>query len=198
MAKASKMNFDSGGKMADEDGEEGGGGGSKKLLIIIVALILLIGAGSAVAYFVLFPSGDESKGANSGMNQNDPEDDDSHDSQKKPDKLENPLYTGAKEYVVNLRDGRHFLTVQMVCATEDQSALDFLNKREPILDDLIISLLSNKTSGDFRKPGGKILLRKEMRNKVNNLFTEEFFSDSDNKKDREPVKMILFTKFILN
>ncbi len=195
MAKASKMNFDSGGKMAEE-GEEGGGGGGSKKLIIIIVLILLICIGVVVAFFVL-PSDDKSKGADSGTSQNEMEKEDVEDSQKEPDRLANPLYTGAKDYVVNLRDGRHFLTIQLVCATEDPNALEFLNKRDPILDDLIISLLSNKTSEDFRKTGGKDLLRKEMRNKVNNLFTEEFIEDSD-KRDREPVKRILFTKFILN
>ncbi|MBU3914135.1 flagellar basal body-associated FliL family protein [bacterium] len=183
--------------MADEEGGDEGKGGSKKLLIIIVALILLIGAGAAAAYFIMFPSDTKDKGSTSGKTQNDSEKEDFQDSQKQPDKLEKPLYTSAKKYVVNLRDGRHFLTLQLVCATEDQHALDFLTKREPILDDLIISLLSNKTSEDLQKDGGKDLLRKEIRNKVNNLFTEEFFEDSG-KKDREPVKRILFTEFILN
>ena len=99
--------------------------------------------------------------------------------------------------MVNLRDGRHFLTIKMVAALEDPEALSFIATREPIIDDMIISLLSNLTSEDLNTPSGKALLKREIYKKVNSVFTQTFIDDSET-HDATPVKKILFTEFILN
>lgn len=196
MAKASKMNFDSGGRMAEEGAEEGGGG-SKKLLIIIILILLLLIGGGAAAFFLLSSSEGEESSAGAQPSQEQIEQDISAASEKEISKLSNPIYTPAKKYVVNLRDGRHFLTISMVAALEDEGALAFLASREPIIDDMMISLLSNLTSDDLNTPSGKALLKREIYKKMNSLFTQEFIDNSDT-HDSTPVKRILFTEFILN
>lgn len=182
--------------MAEEDDDGGGGGGKKKLLIIIILLIVLIGGGAA-AYFLLFTSEPEMSAQGEQDSQQAIEEEIASASEKEASKLMNPLYTPAKKYVVNLRDGRHFLTIQMVAALEDPDALGFIATREPIIDDMIISLLGNLTSEDLRTPSGKALLKREIYKKVNSVFTQEFIDDSES-KDATPVKKILFTEFILN
>jgi flagellar protein FliL len=195
MAKASKMNFDSGGKMAEEDAEEGGGG--KKFLIIIILVLLLLIGGSAAAYFLVFSTEEQAAAAGGKPTPDQVAEPVTTPGQMEASKLTKPLYTPAKKYVVNLRDGRHFLTVQMVAALEDPDALSFLAKREPIIDDEIITLLGNLTSDDLRTPSGKLLLKREIYKQINGLFTQEFIDDSDD-HDVTPVKKILFTEFILN
>ncbi len=181
--------------MAEEDSEESGG--SKKFLIIVILLLLLLAGGGAAAYFLLFSSGDEETTAGEQPSQEQIDQDISAASEKETSKLTNPTYTPAKKYVVNLRDGRHFLTIKMVAALEDPEALLFLMTREPIIDDMMISLLGNLTSEDLQTTSGKALLKREIYKKINSLFTQEFIDDSDS-RDATPVKKILFTEFILN
>ena len=180
-----------------EEGEEGGGGGSKKLIIIIIIILLLLIGGGAAAYFFVFSKDDETTGKNGENSQEETEIGIPQEEQKEAAKLTNPLYTPAKKYTVNLRDGRHFLNVKLVAALEDPDALSYLAEREPIIDDMIVSLLGNKTTDDLRTPSGKDLLRREIHKKVNSVFSQEFINDSDT-IDQTPVKQILFTEFILN
>ncbi len=199
MAKASKMNFESGGRMAEEEGEEGGGGGGggKKILLILIVLILLA-VGGVAAYLFLFSSGEEDASKEGAQTSQDQiEEDLAKAEQKEASKLTNPIYTPAKKYVVNLRDGRHFLTIKMVAALEDPEALAFFASREPIVDDMIITLLGNWTSEDLNTPSGKTLLKREIYKKVNSIFTQQFIDESES-RDTTPVKQILFTEFILN
>ena len=181
--------------MAEEDAEEGGGG--KKFLIIIILILALLIGGGVAAYLMLFSSEEEPAAMGDKNSQEQIEEEISAASQKEASKLTDPLYTPAKKYVVNLRDGRHFLTIQMVAALEDPDALSFLSTREPIIDDIIISLLGNLTSEDLRTPSGKALLKREIYKKLNGLFTQEFIDDSAT-NDATPIKKILFTEFILN
>lgn len=196
MAKASKMNFGPGGKMAEEDADEGGGGGKKRLIIIIL-ILLLLGGGGFAAYTLFFPSEEKDAAKTEQAEQDEMEENIAAASQMDASKLTDPKYTPPKKYVVNLRDGRHFLTVEIVAALEDPAALAFLATREPIVDDMIISLLGNLTSDDLRTPSGKELLKREIYKKVNSVFTQEFI-DKSKTHDPTPVKKILFTEFLLN
>lgn len=197
MAKASKMNFESGGKMAEEESEEGGGGGKKFLIVLILLLLLLIGGGAAAYMFLFSDGGDESASEEGQTSQKQIEVNTSAMIRKETNKITNPIYTPPKKYVVNLRDGRHFLTVTFVAVLEDPEALAFLQSREFVIDDIVISYLGTMTSEEIRDQAGKELLKNELYKKVNNVFTQSFYDDSDT-KDYQPVKNVLFTEFILN
>ncbi len=181
--------------MSEEESEEGGGG--KKFLIIVILLLLLLIGGAGAAYMFLFSTDGDASSQEDQTSQEQIEEDITAATQKEASKLEKPIYSPAKKYVVNLRDGRHFLTIKLVVAMEDPEALEFLASREPIIDDMILSLLGNLTSEDLKTPSGKILLKREIYKKINSVFTQKFIDESDT-RDTTPVKKILFTEFILN
>ena len=176
--------------MADE--EEGGGGGKKKLIIIVVLLLLLLGGGAA-AYFQFMAPVDEEGTADG---QPKIEEEAENITQKDVTKLSNPQYTPPKEYNVNLRDGKHFLRVEMVAVLEDEDALFYLSKREPIIDDMVITLLGNQTTESLKTSKGRQMLKNELLRMVNSVYTREFIEESET-QDPTPVKKILMTKFIL-
>ena len=181
-------------RMKQAKSEESGGGKSKLLIIIVIILLIGVGVG---AYFMFGSSdGEEELPADAGP-EAQMEADINQSAQKSVIKLENPKYTPPKTYTVNLRDGKHFLKIELVAVLEDEDALLFLSGREPIIDDMIIGYLQNLTTNELRKRSGMELMKRELFKKVNSVFTQEFI-DSTSSNDRTPVKKILVTKFILN
>ncbi len=180
--------------MAEEESE---GGGGLKLIIIVIVVLLLLGGGGAVAYVYLFPSEDAKDETSAERSREEAAKDISASSQKEAVALKDPQFTDPKEYTVNLRDGKHFLTVTIQLVVEDPKALTYLNDRSPFVEDMIVTMLSNQTTEDLRTPSGKDLLRREIHKKVNSLFSQEFIDDSKT-HDTTPVKKILIPKWLLN
>lgn len=182
-----------------EESEGGGGGKSKLIIIIVVALLLIVGI--AVGAMMFLGGGEEpAEPGAEGENKEQAsqmEEEISNLSQKEEVKLENPVFTPPKSYTVNLRDGKHYLQIELSAAMEDPNALMFLAGREPMIDDMIISMLQDLTTEDLRSRGGMELLKRELFKKVNGMFTQEYIEMSES-KDRTPVKKVLITKFILN
>ncbi|MCP4297188.1 MAG: flagellar basal body-associated FliL family protein, partial [Proteobacteria bacterium] len=144
-----------GGLMADDD--DGSGSGKKKIIIIAVLVVLLLGGGAAV-YFLLFAPDDVEEATKMGGDANAEEKIDNSAQQKDVTKLINPLFTPPKEYNINLRDGKHFLKVEIQAVMEDETVLEYLAMREPIIDDMVITLLGNMTTETLRTPAGRELL----------------------------------------
>lgn len=180
--------------MAEE--EEESGGGKSKLILIIIILVVLIGGGVG-AFLFLSGSDEEEASLQSATNSNVEEQQSGASSQNEPLKLANPLFTPARNYTVNLRDGKHFLKISVVAVLEDPNALTFLGQRMPVIDDMVISLLHNATSDDLRTAAGIDILKRELYKKINNTFTQEFIDESES-KDTTPVKKILFKEFLIN
>lgn len=180
--------------MAEEE-EESGGGGKKKLILILVVLILIIGGGAGA--FLFMGGSEEEEALQSTGNQATEEQQSGALSQNEPLKLDNPLFTPARNYTVNLRDGKHFLKISLVAVLEDPNALAYLSQRMPVIDDMVISLLHNATSDDLRTSAGIDILKRELFKKVNNTFTQQFIDESES-KDTMPVKKILFKEFLIN
>ncbi|OGH01974.1 MAG: hypothetical protein A2600_04505 [Candidatus Lambdaproteobacteria bacterium RIFOXYD1_FULL_56_27] len=190
--------------MADEEKQESGGGKKKKLIIIIgVVLLLLIGLAVGAVMFLggskeeAPAAGDPGAGAEMDMAKAKLEEEISASSQADAVKLTNPVFTPPKKYTINLRDGKHFLSIKLVAALEDPAALLYLAAREPMIDDMVISFLQNLNTDDLRTRAGTELVKRELYKKVNSLFTQDFV-DTTETKDRTPVKKILITEFILN
>ncbi len=179
----------------EEGGESGGGGGKKKLIMIILLVLLLVGGGAA-AYFLIFAPDEVEESTKMEGETEGEEDVDNSAQQKDVTKLANPMFTPAKEYNINLRDGKHFLKVEIQAVFEDETVLPYLIMREPIIDDMVITLLGNMTTETLRTPAGRELLKKEIWKKINSIFTREFIDDSET-GDPTPVKNILLTKFVL-
>ncbi|OGG95238.1 MAG: hypothetical protein A2527_08685 [Candidatus Lambdaproteobacteria bacterium RIFOXYD2_FULL_50_16] len=186
--------------MADEEKEaSGGGGGGKKKLIIIIAVVLVLLIGLAVGALMFLGGSTEEAAAVKPPDQAETklEEEIASTSQGEAVKLINPVFTPPRKYTVNLRDGKHFLSVKLVAALEDPNALIFLAQREYLIDDIVITFLQNLTTEDLRTRAGTELVKREIFKKVNGIFDQEFI-DASETKDRTPVKKILITEFILN
>jgi len=188
--------------MADEEQDESGGGGGKKKLIMIIVVVLLVLVGLAVGA-MMFLGGDAEEesltaaGGDGNAAQSKLEEEIAATSQNEAVKLANPVFTPPRKYTVNLRDGRHFLSIKLVAVLEDPMALLFLAQREFLVDDMVITFLQTLTTEDLRRVGGADLVKRELYKKINGIFTQDFIETSET-KDRTPVKKILITQFILN
>ena len=194
--EVSKIDF-KGNKMGE--GEDvavslGDGGDKKKKLIILIAalLVVLLFLGAAWWWFFLRTTEEDEVI----MNKAAPADVMQDVTQTTEGQLENPIFSETLQFTVNLKDGKRFLRVSMKAVLEDPLALEFLMFRVPLIKDAIITTLQNKTTVDLRDHNGILNLKRDIRRKLNNLFTEEFIKDSDS-KDRTPVKKILFEEYLL-
>lgn len=190
-----KKDFTQGGAMAEKGGaenpEESGGGSKKKIIIIAAVVLLLIAAGAGGWFFFLRPT-EEDKTAEVSPTGKKMED----TNQMADQKMINPLFSEPLEFTVNLRDGRRYLKVTMRVALNEEAALTYMNGRLPILKDLVITTLQNKTSAELRNLDGVDRLKMELLRKANAIFTEEYITESET-KDPKPIKRILFEEFML-
>ncbi|MCP4750575.1 MAG: flagellar basal body-associated FliL family protein [Proteobacteria bacterium] len=207
MAKAAKMDFNSGGKMAEEESEEGGGG-SKKLIIIIVLVVLLLACGAAAAYFLVIapPKGVDSD-AKDKASQEEVMDDGEPKASSAMLPAKNPVYfhfrdakTSGGEYTVSLMDGRGYLRIKLAAEIEkadEEIVFDYLNPRKPLLDNEIITTLATLDSEAARDPNTQKLLSKQIRRKVNRVFNLKFYEEWGKPTSAEPIKRILITNYLV-
>ncbi|MEA3240688.1 MAG: flagellar basal body-associated FliL family protein [Pseudomonadota bacterium] len=133
---------------------------SKKLLIIILVFVLLLLGGGGVAVYYYFsdkpPSAEELAKIEAEKN-------------KKPEFL--PVFS-LKPFVVNLADGkgRRYLKVSMKLELSSDELLEEVEKRQPQIRDVILTLLSSKTSDEVNSMEGKFLLREEIIKRVNTFL----------------------------
>ena len=182
--------------MSEEMGQPDQQPGSGKKIVIAVVLLLMIMAGGIAAYFFLF-----SAGADEEVIKTRPQPADSEEmaveGKKEIIRLSKPLFTAARDYTINLRDGKHSLKLSLVFVLEEPTALDFLVQRFPLIDDMVISLLYNMATDDIRARAGIELLKRELFKKANSIYTQEFLEDLES-GDIQPVKKILFKEFLIN
>ncbi len=141
---------------------EEGGKKSKKLLIIIVVFVLLLlgGGGFGVYYFFLAPKPPSAEEL-------------AKIEAEKNKKLEFLPVFALKPFVVNLADGkgRRYLKVSMKLELSSDELSEEVEKRQPQIRDVILTLLSSKTSGEVNSMEGKFLLREEIIKRVNTFLT---------------------------
>lgn len=159
--------------MAEEEQGGGGGGGFKKILILLV----LLAAAGAAAYFLL-------------MNDEDAKEEQPEIIREGPPPIENPQYTDLGTFVVNLRDGKYYLKTSLQLVFADLAPKMWMDKRMPLVKDLVISQFQAQTAKQLEDPKTRRLLRNELLIKINSLFP-----NNPPWKDNRPVKKILFTEF---
>ena len=134
---------------------------SKKLLIIILVFVLLLlgGGGFGVYYFLLAPKPPSAEELAKTEAKKD----------KKPEIL--PVFS-LRPFVVNLADskGRRYLKVTMKLELSSDELLEEVKKRQPQIRDVILTLLSSKTSDEVDSMEGKFLLRQEIIKRVNSFL----------------------------
>ncbi|BAU22745.1 flagellar basal body protein FliL [Caldimicrobium thiodismutans] len=135
-------------------------GGKKKLLIFILLGFLIIGIAGAGVFVFLGKKGEEAA------------------ESKKGKKSAKPKVTFFIEYdpiIVNLMDpsGKRYLQVRMSFEVADKKVEEELKKKEPLIKDLVLSILSGKTVEEVVVPDAKEKIKAEILKKVNEALGEE-------------------------
>lgn len=148
-------------------------GSKKKLIIIIAAVVLLLLVGGGAAYFLL---GNKDK--------------------KDPETEAAALTAQAKQvgpmvnidtFIVNILDDEEsrYLKAAITLEVDAESTATEINNRLPQIKDAILLLIGNKTFNELRDMQGKLQLRGELINRLNEILT------------KGKVKRIYFTDFVV-
>jgi len=154
-------------------------GGNKLLLIVIVVLLLvLLIVGGLVGYFLL-NDGNEEK-------------------QVEPQKIEKSKKVSSNiteigviypldVFIVNLlsSNSNRYLKCKIDLELNSPELQEEINKKLPLIRDLTIGVLSNKTVEEIQTLKGKEKLKKEIRRRINEILTEG------------EIKNVYFTKFVI-
>ncbi len=150
--------------MAEEEkeaqqAEETAGGGKGKLLLVLLLLLSLLIGGGAGAYFFLFAKKSEKEEA--------------------PKPTVSPeavgvMYKLEPAFIVNLADPEltMYARVSLTLEVSSPEVITEVQKREPIIRDAIIEILSNKTSRELRSPEGREQLKLEIIKRVNTVLVQ--------------------------
>jgi flagellar FliL protein len=175
--------------MAEEEKEEkqeegsekksSGGGGNVVLILIVVLLVLVLAIGGVVAYLML--SGDEAEDATV-VKQEKVE----KKRHRGDDTTIGPMYPLDK-FTVNLmsENGRRFLVVKMNLEEDSEELTPELDKKTPMIRDIIISILSSKTVEEITTAKGKEKLKEEIIAQINRHL------------DDGEIRHVYFTEFVI-
>ncbi len=150
--------------MADDSGEEPKKKGGLLKWIILLVLLAALGGGGFFAYQKFFAAPPEDAAEA-------PQDEQAVDPDQGPlpgDGFNVTLPT----FVVNLADplGRRYLKLGVDVEVVSEEAVAELSKKEPMVKDTLILLLSSKTYQDLSSMESKILLKKEIVDRLNQIL----------------------------
>ena len=175
--------------MAEEKTEEvveKKSGGSMVLIIVIVLLVLLLVGGGLVAYFLL-SGNDAAPAVNATPTQIKSMESRKRRSKRSTDYLTiGPMYP-MSQFIVNLlsENGSRFLKTSIDLEMDKTELSAELDKKKPLIRDIIIRTLSSKTFEEVSTMKGKSRLKDEIVSKVNDVLTDG------------QIKNIFFTDFIV-
>ncbi len=150
--------------MADEEreaqqAEEATGGGKGKLLIVLLLLLILLIGGGAGAYFFLFAGKEKEE--------------ETPKPKVSPETV-GVMYKLEPAFIVNLADPEvtMYARVSVTLEVSSPEVVLEVQKREPIIRDAVIEILSNKTSRELRSPEGREQLKLEIIKRVNTILVQ--------------------------
>ena len=162
--------------MAKKDAAESPdeGGSKKKLIIIIAAVVLLAIIGGGAAFFLM---GDKKE-------KTDPEAEAA--AMAASAKMVGPMVT-IDTFIVNILDDEEnrYLKAAITLEVDAPTTADEINSRLPQLQDAILLLIGNKSFSELRDMQGKMQLRAELLNRINEIIS------------KGKVKRIYFTDFVV-
>jgi len=165
----------------EEKQEKSGGGGNNIVLILIVVLLVLVLAVIGIGAYVMLSGDDEAP------QETVKEERVEKKSRRKSDDLTvGPMYPLDK-FTVNLlsENGRRFLVAKINLEEDSEELTSELDKKTPLIRDIIISILSSKTVEEITTPKGKEKLKEEIVNQIN-----KYLEDGE-------IKRIYFTNFVI-
>ncbi len=151
--------------MADEAGEESKKKGGMLKWIILILLLVIIGGGGFFAYQKFFAGAPEDAAETS----------QAEEAEVDPNAAPLPgdgFTVTLPIFVVNLADplGRRYLKLGIDVEVTTEEAVAELSKKEPMVKDTLILLLSSKTFQDLASMENKILLKKEIVDRLNQIM----------------------------
>jgi flagellar FliL protein len=149
------------------------GGSKKTLIIIIAAVVLLLIVGGGAAYFML-----------GSKDRKDPEAEAA--SLAAQAKQVGPM-VNIDTFIVNILDNEEsrYLKAAITLEVDAESTAAEINNRMPQIKDAILLMIGNKTFNELRDMQGKLQLRGELINRLNEILT------------KGKVKRIYFTDFVV-
>ena len=150
--------------MAEEDEEESGGGGIMKVIVPVVALILGVGGGFMIGNNMGIQNVEETQTMQPAA--------DTGDQSRDPNSMVGDMYK-LDPFVVNLSEpkGSRYLKTTIQLEMEDKPDLNAeLERRSAQMRDVILALLTSKSSHDLQALEGKFRLREELLSRINALL----------------------------
>ncbi len=163
----------------EEKSEKSGGGSNVVLILIVVLLVLVLAIGGVVAYLML--SGNEGEGGEV-VKQEKVE----KKRHRSDDAGVGPMYPLDK-FTVNLmsENGRRYLVVKMNLEEDSEELTPELDKKTPLIRDIVISILSSKTVEEITTAKGKEKLKEEIIAQINRHL------------DDGEIRHVYFTEFVI-
>lgn len=163
----------------ESEGKEKSGGSNIVLILIVVLLVLVLAIGGVVAYLML--SGDE---ATDGTVVKQEKVEKKH--RKGDDTTIGPMYPLDK-FTVNLmsENGRRYLVAKINLEEDGDELTPELDKKKPMIRDIIISILSSKTVEEISTVKGKEKLKQEILSAINKRL------------DDGEIRHVYFTQFVI-
>ena len=150
---------------AQDDLDLGEEGKSKKKLIIIIAIVAVLVISSAAVAFLLLSGGDEEAAEGTEQVAEEP------DEEALPEAVYHAL---DPEFVVNLPSGRPKMAqIGVQVATSSPSALEFLQKNDPMIRHHLLSLFSAQDGKSLLASEGREKLQADVLAKLDELAVKE-------------------------
>lgn len=171
----------------NEEKKEKKSGSSLVLIIIIVLLVLILVGGGLAAYFLL--SDNSANQPNMQQTQQQPQSKQMKRAKvsRNSDLIEiGPIYP-LDQFIVNLlsEGGTKFLKVKMDLELSGPELTAELDKKKPLIRDIVIRTLSSKTFQEVSTNRGKEKLKDELVDRINAVLADG------------QVKNIFFTEFVV-
>ena len=162
--------------MAEEAEEEGSGGGIMKLVLPIVALLIGVGGGCYLGSSMTEQSISEAE-------QLEPK---AEKVTKDPNAMVGEMFK-LDPFVVNLNEprGNRYLKTTIQLEMDSEALQSELERRNAQLQDVILSLLTSKSSKELQALEGKFRLREELLSRINALLVNG------------TVTRVYFTEFVI-
>jgi len=127
----------------------------RKFSLIIIIAVIVLAVGAAGAYLLLVKGSTDKKGIIA-----------------KDSKNAITVNFALEPFVVNLMDqsGSKYLKVSIQIELSDARLLESAKNKTPQIRDIIITLLTNKTSDELITPEGKLLLKDEIKQRINQIL----------------------------
>jgi len=153
------------------------------LIIVIILLVLILIGGGLAAYFLL--SDNNTEPAQTQTQQKTMTNKKHFNKNSDLTKI-GPIYPLDK-FIVNLlsENGTRFLKIKMDLELNGPELTAELDKKKPMVRDIIIRTLSSKTFQEVSTDRGKEKLKDELVEKLNNVLTDGY------------IKNIFFTEFVV-